>query len=221
MPDIEAFPAAAASVVNYGIPPLSGRTGLDPPSGRGDLEVAIRRFEPRLRAGTVKVRPAPRPRPATPIAFDIEAELWAEPVPLRLLLRTLIDLEDGAASVRPAESALMDRRFLGYYETELRFLRDLGGEFAAAHPAIAGRLALDPNSCADPYVERLLEGVAFLAARVQLKLDAEFPRFTEHLLDMLFPDFLAPTPSMAIVNLVPDLAPAISPPATGSPPARA
>lgn len=99
----------------------------------------------------------------------------------------------------------MDRRFLGYYETELRFLRDLGGEFAAAHPAIAGRLALDPNSCADPYVERLLEGVAFLAARVQLKLDAEFPRFTEHMLDILFPDFLAPTPSMAIVNLVPDL----------------
>ena len=100
----------------------------------------------------------------------------------------------------------MDRRFLGYYETELRFLRDLGGEFAAAHPAIAGRLALDPNTCTDPYVERLLEGVAFLAARVQLKLDAEFPRFTEHLLDVLFPDFLAPTPSMAVVRLVPDLA---------------
>ena len=99
----------------------------------------------------------------------------------------------------------MDRRFLGYYETELRFLRDLGGEFAAAHPGIAGRLALDPNTCADPYVERLLEGVAFLAARVQLKLDAEFPRFTEHLLDILFPDFLAPTPSMALVKLVPDL----------------
>ena len=98
----------------------------------------------------------------------------------------------------------MDRRFLGYYETELRFLRDLGGEFAASHPAIAGRLALDPNSCADPYVERLLEGVAFLAARVQLKLDAEFPHFTEHLLDVLFPDFLAPTPSMAIVRLTPD-----------------
>ena len=98
----------------------------------------------------------------------------------------------------------MDRRFLAYYETELRFLRDLGAEFAQAHPAIAGRLALDPNSCADPYVERLLEGVAFLAARVQLKLDAEFPRFTEHLLDILFPDFLTPTPSMALVKLQPD-----------------
>jgi type VI secretion system protein ImpG len=100
----------------------------------------------------------------------------------------------------------MDRRFLGYYETELRFLRDLGTEFARAHPGIAGRLALDPNACADPYVERLLEGVAFLTARVQLKQDLEFPRFTEHLLDILFPDFLAPTPAMAVVRMVPDRA---------------
>jgi type VI secretion system protein ImpG len=100
----------------------------------------------------------------------------------------------------------MDRQFLDYYESELRFLRDLGGEFARAHPGVAGRLALDANSCADPYVERLLEGVAFLTARVQLKLDAEFPRLTEHLLDILFPDFLAPTPSMAMAKLVPDVA---------------
>jgi type VI secretion system protein ImpG len=98
----------------------------------------------------------------------------------------------------------MDRRFLDYYETELRFLRDLGAEFARAHPAVAGRLALDVTPCPDPYVERLLEGVAFLAARVQLKLDAEFPRFTEHLLDIVYPDFLTPTPSMTVVRLVPD-----------------
>ena len=60
----------------------------------------------------------------------------------------------------------MDRRLLDYYESELRFLRDLGGEFARAHPGVAGRLALDANACADPYVERLLEGVAFLTARI-------------------------------------------------------
>jgi type VI secretion system protein ImpF len=102
VPDIEAYPRAATSVVNYGIPPLSGRTGLDPPAVAKDLEVAIRQFEPRLRAETVKVRPSPQAAAGHAIAFDIEAELWAEPVPLRLLLRTLIDLEDGAASVRPA-----------------------------------------------------------------------------------------------------------------------
>ncbi len=99
----------------------------------------------------------------------------------------------------------MDRRFLRYYEDELRFLRDMGGEFAKAHPNVAGRLGLDEFACADPYVERLLEGVAFLSARVQLKMDAEFPRFTEHLLEMLFPDYLAPTPAMAIVAMSPDL----------------
>ena len=104
LPDIEAFPAASASVVNYGIPPLSGRTGLDPDAVAADLAEAIRRFEPRLRAGTVKVRPSAEAAAGHAVAFDIEAELWSEPIPLRLWLRTLIDLEDGAASVQTAES---------------------------------------------------------------------------------------------------------------------
>ena len=72
-------------------------------------------------------------------------------------------------------------------------------------PKIAGRLGLDGFECADPYVERLLEGFGFLAGRVQLKLDAEFPRFTQHLLEMVYPHYLAPTPSMAVVQLEPDL----------------
>jgi type VI secretion system protein ImpG len=59
--------------------------------------------------------------------------------------------------------------------------------------------------CADPYVERLLEGFAYLAARVQVKLDAEFPRFTQHLLESVFPQYLAPIPSMAVVAIKPDL----------------
>ena len=54
---------------------------------------------------------------------------------------------------------------------------------------------------ADPYVERLLEGVGFLAARVQLKLDAEFPRFTQALLETVYPHYLAPTPSMLVAQL--------------------
>jgi len=83
-------------------------------------------------------------------------------------------------------------------------LRELGGEFARDFPKIAGRLGLDAFECADPYVERLLEGFAFLAARVQLKIDAEFPRFTEQLLDVVCPNYLGPTPSMAVVQLKPD-----------------
>jgi len=80
----------------------------------------------------------------------------------------------------------------------------MGGEFAAAFPKIAGRLALDGVECADPYVERLLEGFSFLAARVQMKLDAEFPRFTQHLLELAYPHYLAPTPSMTVVQLQAD-----------------
>jgi type VI secretion system protein ImpG len=64
---------------------------------------------------------------------------------------------------------------------------------------------LESFECADPYVERLLEGFAYMAARVQLKVDAEFPRFTQHLLEMVYPHYLCPTPSMAVVQLQPDL----------------
>ncbi len=99
----------------------------------------------------------------------------------------------------------MDTKLLRYYERELQHLREMGGEFAREFPKVAGRLGLETYACADPYVERLLEGFSFLAARVQLKIDAEFPRFTEHLLDLVYPQYLAPTPSMAIVQLQPDL----------------
>lgn len=99
----------------------------------------------------------------------------------------------------------MDPRLLRYYTRELQHIREMGGEFAKEFPKIAGRLGLEGFECADPYVERLLEGFAFLAARVQLKIDAEFPRFTQHLLEIVYPHYLAPTPSMAVVQFQPDL----------------
>lgn len=99
----------------------------------------------------------------------------------------------------------MDPRLLHYYNRELQHLREMGGEFAKEFPKIAGRLGLEAFECADPYVERLLEGFAFLTARVQLKIDAEFPRFTQHLLELVYPHYLAPTPSMAVVQLQPSL----------------
>ena len=99
----------------------------------------------------------------------------------------------------------MDPRLLQYYGRELQYIRELGGEFAREYPKIAGRLGLETFECADPYVERLLEGFAFLAARVHLKLDAEFPRFTQHLLEMIYPHYLAPTPSFVNVELQPNL----------------
>ena len=98
----------------------------------------------------------------------------------------------------------MDPRLLEYYNRELQHLREVGGEFAKEFPKIAGRLGLEGFECADPYVERLLEGFGFLAARVQLKLDAEFPRFTQHLLEIIYPHYLAPTPSMLVAQFQPD-----------------
>src|SRR5210317_1724485 len=99
----------------------------------------------------------------------------------------------------------MEPRLLKYYNRELQHVRELGAEFAQAYPKIAGRLGLEEFECADPYVERLLEGMAFLAARVQLKLDAQYPQFSQHLFEIVYPHFLAPTPSMAVVQMQPDL----------------
>jgi len=98
----------------------------------------------------------------------------------------------------------MDPRLLRYYNQELQHVRESGAEFARAYPKIAGRLGMEGIECADPYVERLLEGFAFLTARVQMKLDAQHPVFTQHLLRMVYPHFLAPAPSMTVVELTPD-----------------
>ena len=99
----------------------------------------------------------------------------------------------------------MDPRLLRHYNAELGFLREMGAEFAGQFPKIAARLGIDGLEVVDPYVERLLEGVAFLTARLQLKLDAEFPRFTEQLLNIVQPQFLAPLPAMLIACFQPDV----------------
>jgi type VI secretion system protein ImpG len=99
----------------------------------------------------------------------------------------------------------MDPRLLHYYNQELQYLRELGGEFAEEFPKIAARLGMTGIEVTDPYVERLLEGVGFLAARVQLKLDAELPRFTQSLIEIVYPQYLAPIPSMLVAQLQPEL----------------
>jgi type VI secretion system protein ImpG len=98
----------------------------------------------------------------------------------------------------------MDPRLLRLYESELAFMRDMGAEFAQEFPKIAARLSLGSMEVADPYVERLLEGFAFLTARIQLKMEAEFPTFTQSLLQMVYPHYLGPTPSIAVVQFKPD-----------------
>lgn len=92
---------------------------------------------------------------------------------------------------------------LGYYERELVFLRQMGAEFAQKYPKIASRLLLETDRCEDPHVERLIEGFAFLAGRVHLKADDDFPQITESFLNVLYPHYLAPIPSMSIVQFTP------------------
>lgn len=99
----------------------------------------------------------------------------------------------------------MDPRLLKLYNRELQHVREVGAEFASEFPKIASRLGLETFECSDPYVERLFEGFAFMAARVQLKIDAEFPNFTQALLEIIYPHYLSATPSMAVVEIKPDL----------------
>lgn len=99
----------------------------------------------------------------------------------------------------------MDPRLLSYYNQELQHLHEMGAEFAQAFPKIAARLGMEGIEVSDPYVERLIEGAAFLASRVQLKIDAEFPRFTQRLLEIIYPNYLAPIPSMLIARFLPDM----------------
>jgi type VI secretion system protein ImpG len=94
---------------------------------------------------------------------------------------------------------------LFYYERELTFIRQMGADFAEKYPKIASRLVLEANQCEDPHVERLLEAFAFLAARVHLKIDDQFPEITEALLSIIYPHFIRPIPSMTIVELYADL----------------
>lgn len=94
----------------------------------------------------------------------------------------------------------MSDSLYNYYERELIFIRQLAQEFAKQYPAAAGRLLLEPNRSIDPHVERLIESFALLAGRIHHKLDDEFPELTDALLGVLYPHYLAPVPSMAIIE---------------------
>src|ERR1700735_3992347 len=94
----------------------------------------------------------------------------------------------------------MVSELLPYYERELVFIRKMASEFADQYPERAAALKLNRNSCEDPHVERLIEAFALIAGRIQRKLDTEFPEITQALLDLLYPHFLRPVPSMAIAQ---------------------
>lgn len=95
----------------------------------------------------------------------------------------------------------MDPRLLNAYNKELTYLREMGKEFAKEYPKVASKLSLENVDQPDPLVERLVESFAFLSARIAVEQDENFAKFTEHLLDVIYPSFLQPIPSTAIVHL--------------------
>ncbi|MCU1749086.1 type VI secretion system baseplate subunit TssF [Pseudomonas sp. 6D_7.1_Bac1] len=98
----------------------------------------------------------------------------------------------------------IDTELLDYYQRELTWLRHAGSIFAERYPKVARRLELSPGECPDPHVERLLEGFALLAARLQRRLDDDYAEFSDALLEQLYPLTMRPLPSCAIVQFEPD-----------------
>lgn len=97
----------------------------------------------------------------------------------------------------------MHREFLDLYDRELKLLYEQAKEFAEEYPGIAERLGGLVGDQSDPMITGLLEGAAFLAARVQLKIKHEFPEFTANLIEQLAPNYLAPTPSVILAQIAP------------------
>lgn len=93
----------------------------------------------------------------------------------------------------------MDELF-AKYEHELVTLRALCREYAQRYPKVAAKLQMGGEACDDPHVERLIQAVALLAARVSKRLDDSYPEFTEALLNLLFPHYLKPFPSCAVIR---------------------
>jgi type VI secretion system protein ImpG len=94
----------------------------------------------------------------------------------------------------------MTDRLIGFYNQELADLRRSAAGFAAANPVQAGHLRLGPDAVEDPHVARLMEAFAYLTARLRLKLEDDFPELTDALLGILYPHYLAPLPSVSIVQ---------------------
>ncbi|MEC5386379.1 type VI secretion system baseplate subunit TssF [Uliginosibacterium sp. H3] len=92
------------------------------------------------------------------------------------------------------------RDLLPYYERELTFLRRHSREFAAKYPKIASRLLISGDSCEDPHVERMIESFALLSARVQKKIEDDFPELTTSFIDVLYPHYLRPMPACSIAR---------------------
>lgn len=100
----------------------------------------------------------------------------------------------------------MRKAFRDAYDRELAILKERSAEFAAEYPGLAERLGGLLSENLDPGIAGLLEGTAFLAARVQLNMEEEFRTFTHELLGQVFPSATSPVPSAMLVQARPPVA---------------
>lgn len=106
--ELDEYPLVAESTLNYGLPSLSGHAASS--LNVFDLERRIRKailaFEPRILQDSVAVRAiyASQEMNRNALNFEIDGDLWAEPVPMRFLVQTELDLEDGSVTVIPRET---------------------------------------------------------------------------------------------------------------------
>ena len=112
--DLSKYPEVESATVNFGIPDFAGRpaSSVDTATIIRLVRRAIWDFEPRLLKNTVKVQVSVDPEAHNPNAmcFHIEAELWSQPLPVRLYLRTDLDFEDGDARVIEVEQVMLHAR---------------------------------------------------------------------------------------------------------------
>ena len=197
VPPDESLKEVNRSLYVFGLPDFTAYASILPrirPSWCASCRPRLKLFEPRL--ANVKIVP-----------------LEAQPARTRTLRFRIDGIADDGSGARARfvrhragtdQRSIRGRRMrddlLLYYERELTYMRQIGAQFAEKYPKIAARLVLEPTKCDDPHVERLLEGFAFLAARVHLKIDDEFPEITEALLGIVYPHFIRPLPSMSIVQ---------------------
>lgn len=97
----------------------------------------------------------------------------------------------------------MSESLLNYFEQELAFIRKDAGEFARRHAGVAKTLGINGDGIDDPQVTRLIESFAFMNAKLQQRLDDNFPQLTDSLLQLLFPHFTRPIPSYSLVKMQP------------------
>jgi type VI secretion system protein ImpF len=102
--DLTRYPHVQRSVLNYGMPSLAGvsAAAVDPAKTAADIEEAIKRFEPRLTSVRVSAETQRAAGDGHKLSFRIDAELWCQPVPQHLVLRTRIDTESGAVTLAEA-----------------------------------------------------------------------------------------------------------------------